>query len=322
MKKICFFITCLLLALSANAQFVENTSGNLTTTDKIGIGANFPAGELHIHGSENDGSETVDIVLSQFNGYSKISGLYTGTSKGAIAFSTANGIIAVTHERMRIRSDGNVGIGTINPSEKLQVNGNASILDGNMIFNNSSTNLVESGTIRWNEYSNNITSISGAFIKYDGSSNYLQISTNTESTNYEHLRIYRGGNILMQPNSGSVGIGTTTTGSHKLAVHGSIGAREIKVEATGWSDFVFDDDYELRTLEEVEEHIAENGHLPDIPSESEVTKNGIDLGEMDAKLLQKIEELTLYMIEINKELKEVKALNTKQEEELKTLRNQ
>ncbi len=63
---------------------------------------------------------------------------------------------------------------------------------------------------------------------------------------------------------------------------------------TGRSDFVFENDYELRTLEEVEQHINEKGRLPEIPSETEVTENGINLGEMNAKLLQKIEELTLY----------------------------
>ena len=105
---------------------------------------------------------------------------------------------------------------------------------------------------------------------------------------------------------GKIGVGTLTTGSHRLAVEGSIGAREIKVEATGWSDFVFEKDYDLRTLEEVEQHIKEKGHLPEIPSEAEVTENGINLGEMNAKLLQKIEELTLYLIEQNNEIKELK----------------
>lgn len=102
---------------------------------------------------------------------------------------------------------------------------------------------------------------------------------------------------------GKVGIGTSNTGNHKLAVEGSIGARSIKVEATGWSDFVFDDDYKLRSLEATEQFITRNNHLPEIPSESEVLENGIDLGVMDAKLLQKIEELTLHMIEINKVMK-------------------
>lgn len=113
---------------------------------------------------------------------------------------------------------------------------------------------------------------------------------------------------LIVSNSGNVGIGTTNTGTYKLAVDGTIGAREIKVEATGWSDFVFEDDYKLKDLEEVESFIKDNKHLPDVPSEKEVLENGIQLGEMDAKLLQKIEELTLYMIEQNKTIKELQTI--------------
>ena len=78
----------------------------------------------------------------------------------------------------------------------------------------------------------------------------------------------------------------------------------MKVEATKWPDFVFDKNYQLPTLQEVEEHINKYKHLPDIPSETEVKENGVSLGEMQAKLLQKIEELTLYTIELNKVLKE------------------
>lgn len=103
--------------------------------------------------------------------------------------------------------------------------------------------------------------------------------------------------------AGQIGIGTTNTGNHKLAVEGSVGAREIKVEATGWSDFVFEKEYKLPTLLEVESHIKEKGHLKDIPSEKDVIKNGFFLGEMDSKLLQKIEELTLYTINQEKQLK-------------------
>ncbi|WP_233209695.1 hypothetical protein [Flavobacterium sp. 9] len=108
--------------------------------------------------------------------------------------------------------------------------------------------------------------------------------------------------IIMASENGNVGIGTTTTGTHKLAVEGSIGAREVKVQATGWADFVFKKEYNLPTLGEVEKHIAEKGHLENIPSEEEVLKSGINLGEMNAKLLQKIEEMTLYMITQNKQI--------------------
>ena len=103
-------------------------------------------------------------------------------------------------------------------------------------------------------------------------------------------------------NQGCIGIGTDNP-QNKLDVVGTIRATEVKVEA-GWSDFVFDKDYKLPTLQEVENHINEHKHLPDIPSEKEVKENGVSLGEMQAKLLQKIEELTLYVIKQDKTIKE------------------
>lgn len=102
--------------------------------------------------------------------------------------------------------------------------------------------------------------------------------------------------------AGNVGIGTDSP-RNKLDVAGTIRATEVKVE-TGWADFVFDKDYRLLSLEDVESHINEYKHLPDIPSEAEVKKNGVSLGEMQAKLLQKIEELTLYVISQDKTIKE------------------
>lgn len=107
--------------------------------------------------------------------------------------------------------------------------------------------------------------------------------------------------MMIKGDNGYVGIGTTSPQA-KLHVNGT-----IKAPVTDWSDFVFYDDYELPSLEEVESHIEENGHLQDIPSEEDVMKNGVNLTQMDAKLLQKIEELTLYLIEQNKELKDLKA---------------
>ena len=100
--------------------------------------------------------------------------------------------------------------------------------------------------------------------------------------------------------SGNVGMGTTNPGSYKLAVSGKIRAKEVVVE-TGWSDFVFEEDYYLMPLPEVERYIAEYQHLPDVPSAEEVAANGLALGESQALLLQKVEELTLYMIDLDKE---------------------
>lgn len=124
---------------------------------------------------------------------------------------------------------------------------------------------------------------------------------------------------LLVQSSGNVGIGTSDPGTWKLAVNGMVRAKEVKVE-TSWSDFVFEGAYDLPSLQEVEKHIKEKGHLKDIPSAEEVSENGIFLGEMDAKLLQKIEELTLYIISQEKrinaydfEIKELKEMMARQQ---------
>lgn len=99
--------------------------------------------------------------------------------------------------------------------------------------------------------------------------------------------------------AGNVGIGTSAP-TDKLSVNGNIRAKEVKVENANWPDYVFSKSYELPSLQSTEEHIREKGHLPGIPSAAEVKQNGVDLGEMNAKLLQKIEELTLYLIKVSK----------------------
>jgi hypothetical protein len=121
---------------------------------------------------------------------------------------------------------------------------------------------------------------------------------------------------------GGVGIGTMRTQGYRLSVDGKIRAAAVKVyPQTQWSDFVFGDGYKLRPLREVEKFVKINRHLPDIPSATEVEKEGIELGSMDARLLQKIEELTLYMIESNKRvnaLEEKLEHVVKENEQLKT----
>lgn len=93
-----------------------------------------------------------------------------------------------------------------------------------------------------------------------------------------------------------------------LDVAGTIRSKEVKIEATGWSDYVFGKNYSLPKLTDVENHIQKYGHLPNIPSEKEVLENGVNVVEMQAKLLEKIEELTLYVIEQDKEIKEQRVL--------------
>jgi len=102
---------------------------------------------------------------------------------------------------------------------------------------------------------------------------------------------------------------------NQLEVNGIIRSKEIKIEASLWPDYVFEDHYDLKELSEVEKFIAKNGHLPNIPSAKEVENNGISVGEMNAKLLEKIEELTLYLIQQRKEKNtEIRQLNKRIEQ--------
>lgn len=117
---------------------------------------------------------------------------------------------------------------------------------------------------------------------------------------------------------GNVGIGTATP-AEKLSVNGKIRAREIKVETANWPDYVFLPSYKIPTLPEIEKYTQENGHLPGIPSAKEVAQNGVELGDMNKKLLQKIEELTLHLIEKDKQITSIEQLNEKYEERLKKL---
>jgi hypothetical protein len=122
---------------------------------------------------------------------------------------------------------------------------------------------------------------------------YLQFLTNSVSQGSDSPQVR-----MTIDQAGNVGIGTTSP-QHPLSVNGTIQAKEVLVN-TGWSDYVFGPDYKIRPLPEVAAFIKANHHLPDIPSEAEVEEKGVSLGDMQAKLLAKIEELTLQMIQLNK----------------------
>jgi hypothetical protein len=106
--------------------------------------------------------------------------------------------------------------------------------------------------------------------------------------------------------SGNVGIGTTDP-QYSLSVNGTIQTKEVRVE-TGWADYVFEKKYQLRPLAEVEAYILQNSHLPDIPAASDIQKNGLAVGEIQTKMMEKIEELTLYVIELKKEIDQLKTM--------------
>lgn len=146
--------------------------------------------------------------------------------------------------------------------------------------------------------------------KIRGSSEgYLVLETNTTGTNNKmYLNQTSSGNIIMATGGGNVGIGTLTPGTSKLAVEGTIAARRVKVTQNNpWPDYVFGEDYTITPLYETEKFIKEHQHLPDMPSAKEVAENGLDLGEMNRKLLEKMEEMTLHMIRMQKKIDELES---------------
>ena len=147
-----------------------------------------------------------------------------------------------------------------------------------------------------------------------------QVARGVEITNWsDPLQVTASGNVIVNGNTllggsttingattlfGKVGVNTAnTTQNYALAVDGGVITTKVHIQTVGdWSDNVFNDDYRLASLEELRGYIAENRHLPGVPSEAEVTENGIDLGTMQAALLQKIEELTLYILGQQREI--------------------
>jgi hypothetical protein len=178
---------------------------------------------------------------------------------------------------------GNVGIGTVSPDAKLSLFGPAGTL-----FSMGATG-------------------ANAYFKMGISTDYAWI----QSYGPRPLRINdAGNNVIFNVGGGSVAIGTPltqNTNGYKLAVKGKIGAHEVQVENTSnaWADYVFEPDYKLISLDEVEDFIKTNKHLPEIPSAEEVKVNGHKLGEMDVLLLKKIEEMTLYVIQQQNQIKEL-----------------
>ncbi|MEQ9404096.1 MAG: hypothetical protein RIM99_10945 [Cyclobacteriaceae bacterium] len=173
---------------------------------------------------------------------------------------------------------------------------------------------------------------SGTGVQNNKVSIWIQMATshvyNVPFTAYYH------GNVILnytnQPYYSSITeTGTTYDVNSRYGMYGSqfevdgtIRSKEVKVEASPWPDYVFTDNYNLPSLEEIEKFIKSNNHLPEVPSATDVEENGIALGEMNALLLKKIEELTLYLIEVNKENDELKSNQKLIMEKLNQLENE
>ncbi|BDD12877.1 hypothetical protein FUAX_53090 (plasmid) [Fulvitalea axinellae] len=240
-------------------------------------------------------------------------------------FSTTDNYSQGPKTAMMLDHEGNIGMGIVLPKAKLHVKSPGA---SKGFKDKYVTSLIEGEDARLqiisaNEGNNgsalilsNENSSWGFHQKTDKHQNRLDIGFN-QATEIEDNANDQTVSMSFF-NNGNIGIGTFTTGPHRLAVEGSIGARAIKVQASGWADFVFDDNYKLPSLSEVEKHIRTHGHLQDVPTAEQVKTEGVDLGAMNTKLLQKIEELTLYAIQQEKKIKALEKQNAELQE-LKTL---
>ena len=300
-------------------QMVIQANGN------VGIGTITPQKKLHItdESGSNESSyyanSTIRLDNFLYTGEYTIGSPIPPPNTHSVWDIANNGVNALffnygnaqnenptTSTKLAITYDGNVGIGIVYPLHKLQVDGNISISGANstLIFGQS----YPTPSATWGQWAIEYNTIAGGlnFWKPFGSNN---------SGNY----------FLFLKDNGNIGIGTDITNiqdDYKLFVNGKILCERVRVinDVPG-ADYVFDNNYNLKSLKDIEDFIAKNKHLPEIPSADEMKKDGIDLTDMNILLLKKVEELTLYIIDLKKENDKIKAENEKQNERIFNLEN-
>ena len=241
---------------------------------KLGVGTTQPQEMLHVNGAIRGGGANGEVTLKGDNGSVTIGAtdaqtMTFNTDKSKYAFNI-NGT-----NRMTIQNNGNVGIGLSTPYGRLHINGGALRLGVGSSEAARTANVLEFGD--------------NSYVKIGEWQKDNMLSFKAHSFNF---------------NVGNVGIGTTTP-QYNLDVAGTIRAEELIVETTG-ADYVFADDYQLRPLSEVKAFITENKHLPEIKSAQEMQENGVSISELQTQLLQKIEELTLYLIQQEQTIQELR----------------
>jgi len=292
MKK----LILLLFLLNVCVNFAQN---NFDPTGNVGLGVLNPQVKLDVLGGSrfrvpDDQSAIGGLTIETTNG----TNLKLG---GNSAYSWIQSHAALplyinelgNNTIINLRYGGNVGIGTNNPLAKLEISGGSILVRNSANVDNESSVMI-AHSIKAGDLDDFGTSIRTITLNAGYNTYGLQFFTKESYLHHqvEKMRILGNGNV---------GIGELNP-KNKLDVKGTIHSQEVKVDMQDWSDFVFKKEYVLPTLEEVEKQITEKGHLENIPNEEEVLKNGINLGEMNAKLLQKIEEMTLYIIEQNKQI--------------------
>lgn len=273
------------ITLVINAQ-VYTPFGNIQSTinnnPNIGIGTDNPQSMLEIYGGgdltlKGRTEDAGDIIFAQNTGLQN--GRIWSNNDGGLFFSGRD-----NYPKLSINNNGNIGIGTHNPNYKLAVQGHS--------FSTAHTIQSWSPTIYLQRDTDQGGYIQGIQTQsLNGDNNWF--FGNLHADNWIVAKGDYTGSIFKISSSGNA------------SLQGKLEAKEIKVTTTPTADFVFADNYNLPTLEDVEKHIKQKRHLPEIASAKEMEKEGVNIGEFQIKLLQKIEELTLYSIEQNKKIKEL-----------------
>lgn len=235
--------------------------------------------------------------------YGAIGSVYTSNNNWGLSFFTRNQ--GTEAQAAQFSSAGNFMVGTTTDNgNKLQVSGN--IWASGLILPTGAGNgkvltSDATGTATWQTAAtaNTVWNLSGNA----GTTSANNFIGTTDAQPFV-IRTNNAPAITVLAN-GNVGIGTANIGdaAYKLYVQGSIRTRKVRVDQDTWADYVFEDGYNLPSLEEVETFIKSHGHLKDVVSAKEIREKGLDLGENQRDLLKKIEELTLYVIEQNKQIK-------------------
>lgn len=261
---------------SAYGTLYMSTGGN------TGINTEDPKATLDVRGSAriNSSSEYSFIGLGQQGNDNIIADNSNDKNYGGGYFFRVHNNNATDQyvDALMIDENGNIGIGS-KPTAKLDVNGSLRVAsNGNSFLYNGAADLVLKAPVRGS---------GGRAIVHD--------EVNTLTLNYDGD--FTGGT--------KIGNSTIIKNNGNASFQGKVEAKEVKVTQTPTADFVFWEDYNLPKLEDVEKHIKEKKHLPEIASAKEMEKEGVNVGEFQIKLLQKIEELTLYSIDQNKQIKKL-----------------